>query len=77
MHKKSVGDFKEVFNLKRYNSFDKLIRVTCFVYRFIFNCKKKINKEKHLRIGCLKNEEIEYLHVLWLINEQRKVKCFY
>ena len=58
VHVKSVRDLKEVFNLKRYNNFDKLIRVTCFVYRFIFNCKKKIHKEKHLRIVCFKNEEI-------------------
>ena len=59
-HLKSVRDLKEVLNLKRYNNFDKLIPVTCFAYSFIFNCKKKINKENHLHIVCLKNEEIEY-----------------
>ena len=73
VHVKSVRNLKEVSNLKRYNNFDKLIRVTCFVYRFIFNCKRKINKEKHLRIGCLKNEEIEYSQVSWLITEQRNI----
>ena len=73
VHVKPVRDLKEVFNLKRYNSFDKLIRVTCFVYRFIFNCKKKINKEKHLCIVCFKNKEIEYSQVLWLTNEQRNI----
>ena len=73
VHLKSVRDLKEVLNLKKYNNFDKLIRVTCFVYRFIFNCKKKIDKEKHLRIGCLKNEEIDFSQVLWLINEQRNI----
>ena len=70
---KSVRNLKEVFGFKRYNNFDKLIRVTCFVYRFVFNYKKKINKEKHLRIGCLKNEEIENSQVLWLINQQRNI----
>ena len=73
-HLKSVRDLKEVLNLKRYNNFNKLIRVTCFVYSFIFNCKKKINKENHLRIVCLKNEEIEYSQVLWLNNKQRNIR---
>ena len=69
VHVKSVRDLKEVFYLNRYNNFDKLIRDTCFVFRFIFNCKKKINKEKQVCIGCSKNEEIENSQVLWLINE--------
>ena len=33
MHLKSVHDLREVFTLKRYNNFDKLIRVTCFFYK--------------------------------------------
>ena len=35
--------------------------------------QKEVNQKKHLRIGCLKNEEIEYSQVLWLINEQRNI----
>ena len=73
VHGKSVCDLQKVFDLNRYKNFHKLFRVTCFVYHFIFNCKKKINKEKYSRIGCLKNEEIEFLQVLMLINEQRNI----
>ena len=58
-----------------------LIKKACtrFVYRFIFKCKKKINKEKHLRIGYLKNEETEYSQVSWLIKMACvvKIKLFF
>ena len=63
----SVG---EMIDCEKCSSLEKLLRVTCFVRRFILNLKAKVRGEKLLE-GELSTLEIENSEVLWLKCEQQ------
>ena len=48
-----------VIDVNRFNSLDKLLRVTSYVNRFIFNLKRKVAKTKEYKKGYLTLDEIE------------------
>ena len=60
----------EMIDFEMYSLLEKLLRVTCFVRRFILNSKAKVRGEKLLE-GELSTLEIENSEVLWLKYEQR------
>ena len=68
---KVVG-VREVVDCEKYSSLEKLLRVTCFVRRFVFNLKTKVRGENLLK-GELSTLEIENSEVLWLKYEQQFV----
>ena len=62
----------EVIDCEKYSSLEKLMRVTCFVRRFILNLKTKVRGENLLE-GEWTTLEIENSEVLWLKYEQQFV----
>ena len=63
-------DMKNVFSFEKYNSFEKLIRITSFVLRFIDNIKLKV-ENKTLEIGNLTLDKINRAKRLLIKNEQK------
>ena len=59
-----------MIDCKKYSSLEKLLRVTCFVRRFILNLEAKVRGEKLLE-GELSTLEMENSEVLWLKYEQQ------
>ena len=63
-------DMKNIFSLDKYNSFEKLIRITSFVLRFIGNIKLKV-ENKTLIVDNLTLDEINRAKRLLIKNEQK------
>ena len=61
---------KNIFSLDKYNSFEKLIRITSFVLRFIGNIKLKV-ENKTLIVDNLTLDEINRAKRLLIKNEQK------
>ena len=59
---------KNIFSLEKYNSFEKLIRITSFVLRFIDNIKLKL-ENKTLVVGNLTPDEINHAKCLLIKNK--------
>ena len=59
----------EVIDCSKFRSLEKLLRVTCFVRRFVLNLKAK-KKGSHGLQGTLSVAEMEKSEVLWLRYEQ-------
>ena len=69
--KNSNTNIGNVINLSRYSSFEKLINVTCFVFRFLKNFSCKMKKQNQ----CFKEESVsieerEEAINRWIIYEQ-------
>ena len=62
-------DMKNIFSLEKYNSFDKLIRITSFVSRFIDNMKLKV--ENKTVVSKLNVDEINRVRCLLIKNKQK------
>ena len=65
----SVG-IGSIIDCERYSSMDKLLRVTSYVVRFIFNLRKKIKKDDDFLHGDISTEENCYSNRLWIKYEQ-------
>ena len=63
-------DMKNIFSFEKYNSFEKLIRITSFVLRLIDNIKLKV-ENKTLVAGNLTLDEINRAKCLLIKNEQK------
>ena len=61
---------KNIFSLDKYNSFEKLIRITSFVLRFIDNIKFKV-ENKTLIVDNLTLDKINRAKRLLIKNEQK------
>ena len=59
---------KNIFSFEKYNSFEKLIRITSFVLKFIDNIKLKL-ENKTLTVGNLTLDEINRTKRLLIKNE--------
>ena len=74
---KSLGDcdMKKLFNIQRYSSMQKLLRVTCYVIRFIQQLKKKTKliSNKEIFPDELQGSELENVKMLWIKNEQKMI----
>ena len=64
------GGVGKVVNCLKYSSMDKLLRVTSYVLRFIYNIRKKLKHETDERIGEISTEEINFSQKLWIKYEQ-------
>ena len=62
-----------VVNVERFNSLDKLLRVTAWVKRFVNNLKHKKEK-RELKKGSLEVEEIKEIERLWIQDAQKVLK---
>ena len=61
---------KNIFSFEKYNSFEKLIRITSFVLRFIDNIKLKVENKTFIVVN-LVLDEINRAKRLLINNEQR------
>ena len=66
------GGLGEVIDVSKFGSLEKLLRVTCFVQRFVLNLKAKQIGSQGLQES-LSVAEMEKSEVLWLRYEQRIV----
>ena len=64
---------KNIFSFEKYNSFEKLIRITSFVLRFIDNIKLKVENKTFIVVN-LVLDEINRAKRLFINNEQRLFK---
>ena len=60
-------------NYERYSSMDKLLRITNYVLRFVFNLRAKVNKDIEFRHGDISTEEISCSKKLWIEYEQKDI----
>ena len=63
-------DMKNIFSFEKYDSFEKLIRITSFVLRLTDNIKLKV-ENKTLVVGNLTFDEINRAKCLLIKNEQK------
>ena len=63
-------DIKNTFSFEKYNSFEKLIRNTSFISRFIDNMKLKV-ENKNLVVGNLTLDKSKRTKCLLIKNEQK------
>ena len=63
----SIGN---VINCGNHSSMDKLLRVTSYVFRFIFNLRTKVTKGDNFKSGDISTEEINSGKKLWIKHEQ-------
>ena len=61
-----------IFDINSFHSFNKLIMVTCYVKRFVENCKSLIKGNK-LRLDDVTRSEKAAAKRMWLINEQKTI----
>ena len=61
---------ENVINCGNYSSMDKLLRVTSYVFRFIFNLHTKVTKRDNFKSGDISTEEINSSKKLWIKHEQ-------
>ena len=59
-------DCEDVIDLKRFNDFMRLLRITAYVRRFIHNCKKPLKR----RVDVLSAQEIREAQLLWVKSVQ-------
>ena len=64
----------EIIDCKRFGSLGKLLRVTGYITRFVFNLKTKLNGQGQLRKGEISVEEINESKYLWVKDEQSLYK---
>ena len=68
------GILGEMFGLKNYSSFQRLLRVTCYVLRFIhkLRCRRRGEKSSLHGIPWLLHwKEMEYARMLWILDDQK------
>ena len=70
---KKPNNIDEIIDIHSFHSFRKLIMVTCYVERFIDNCKRAIKSDR-LQIGEITNDERMRAKQKWLLNEQAQIK---
>ena len=56
----------KIVDLERFNSMDRLLRVTNHVLRFVHNIKSRVIKNLKLRNGYLSSGEFHNSEALWL-----------
>ena len=57
---------EDFIDLKRFNDFMRLLRITAYVRRFIHNCKKPLKR----RVDVLSAQEIREAQLLWVKSVQ-------
>ena len=62
----------DVISISSFNSFKKLVLVTSYVFRFIYNMKALIRKEQ-LKNGKITLAEKSSFRIMWLLNEQKSI----
>ena len=68
-------DLHKVFNIERYGSIHKLLRVTCYVLRFVRKSKERAFKTSSQTYDTpyLQFAELEHAKQLWILNEQKSI----
>jgi len=61
-----IPDLKEIIHVERFGDLNKLLRVTCYVFKFINNLKYS-----SLTSGNIQCEESEFAKQTWIRNEQK------
>ena len=69
-----VRGIGKVIDCCRFSSFERLLRVTSYVLRFIGNLKTRIKNTGELRNNDICTEEIENSKILWLRYEQHFIR---
>ena len=71
----SKCDMKKLINIERCSSLQKLMRITCYVLKFIHKLKNKMNVTKPTSIVSdeIQSNELENAKLLWIKNEQRDI----
>ena len=62
---------KNVIDIERFNSLQKLLRVTSWVKRFVNNLKKKVLKKETLKKPFVDSNELHMSQLQWISENQR------
>ena len=62
---------ENVIDIKRFNSLQKLLRVTSWVKRFVNNLKKKVLKKETLKKPFVDSNELHMSQLQWISENQR------
>ena len=63
---------ENVIDIKRFNSLQKLLRVTSWVKRFVNNLKKKVLKKETLKKPFVDSNELHMSQLQWISENQRR-----
>ena len=66
-------NLNNIFEIKRYSSLQKLLRITCVVIRFIKILQARITKSNYSCSLELTSDEIKRAKRIWIINEQCRI----
>ncbi|XP_057312268.1 uncharacterized protein LOC130653769 [Hydractinia symbiolongicarpus] len=69
-----IPGIRNIIDIKKYSSFDKLVHVTAYVMRFISNVKKKKEDRKNFNYKRLSAEEIGHARLVIIKDAQEDVK---
>ena len=64
---------ENVIDIKRFNSLQKLLRVTSWVKRFVNNLKKKVLKKKTLKKPFVDSNELHMSQLQWILENLDKI----
>ena len=67
----AVAAIGEIIDIKRYNDWLRLFRVTAYVQRFVNNLKAKIKKEPLVLTRYVEANEMKKAKLLWILENQR------
>ena len=62
---------QDVIDIKRFNCLDKLVRVTAWCRRFLYNCRRKVEERKN---GEIDAQEFQSSELLWVKSSQREMQ---
>ena len=70
-----ILDMKKIFKIQNYSSMQKLLRVTCYVIKFIQRLKIKANRAPDMYVCAdeITASELKYGRMLWVKNEQNLI----
>ena len=74
---RKTPNVNSVFCIEKFSNYDKVVRILCYVKRFIFNCLSKIRKEIPLS-GCIEFKEFKEAEFTLLLSDQlifKERKC--
>ena len=61
---------ENVIDIKRFNSLQKLLRVTSWVKRFVNNLKKKVMRKETLKKPFVESNELQISQLQWILENK-------